>query len=300
MSFPGFPAVFLYHRADLDIFDPGACSLAGIQRPGGTEVTGGTLSIHPQIERLTCGLSTGLRTGKVTMEGLTTPPAKRRPEPMPGFLRVAPSMDANTELPMPDLHSINLHLQERLEREWRGEVSAVEAAGWLDEAGLLRDRKNGLPLRNLLRAGRIAGQEQRPNQPNGRWWIRRLVASPDPHQRARARERIVKYLPIDRDILPADWPLRRGEPAFWEELGKTVAAFGYLENALTLACYTLSATPEKAASARADGDEAVSKWFAGLERSWTDSMNALTREIDRTLKEDSRVPTASAKTSSSG
>ena len=209
---------------------------------------------------------------------------------MPGFLRVAPSVDANTELPMPDLRSINLYLQERLEREWSEEVSAVEAAGWLDEAGLLRDHKNGLPLRNLLRAGRIAGQEQRPNQPNGRWWIRRLAASPDLHERTRARHRIVKCLPIDRDVLPTDWPLHQGEPTFWEELGKTVAAFGYLEHALTMACYTLTATPEKATSARADGDEAVSKWFARLERSWTDSMNALTLEIDRTLKEDSRVP----------
>ena len=46
---------------------------------------------------------------------------------------------------------------------------------WLDEASLLADRKKGLPLRDLLRAGRIAGQEQRPNQKKGSWWIRRLA-----------------------------------------------------------------------------------------------------------------------------
>ena len=36
------------------------------------------------------------------------------------------------------------------------------------------------------------------------------------------------YLPIDRDILPPDWPLSKDDTMFWEELRKTVAAFGYL------------------------------------------------------------------------
>ena len=66
---------------------------------------------------------------------------------------------------MSDLYAINLHLQERLEREWRKEVRAAEAAVWLDDAGLLRDYKRGLPLR----AGRIAGQQQRPDRSNGSW-----------------------------------------------------------------------------------------------------------------------------------
>ena len=40
---------------------------------------------------------------------------------------------------MSDLYAINLHMQERLERDWREEVRATEAVGWLDEAGLLRN-----------------------------------------------------------------------------------------------------------------------------------------------------------------
>ena len=68
---------------------------------------------------------------------------------------------------MSDLYAINLHVQERLERDWRKKVRATEAAGWLDEAGLLRNYKNGLPLRRLLRAGRIAGQQQLPDRENG-------------------------------------------------------------------------------------------------------------------------------------
>ena len=68
---------------------------------------------------------------------------------------------------MPDLNAINLYLQERLERDGRDEVRALEAARWLDEAGLLRNHRNGLPLRRLFRAGRIAGRQQRPDERYG-------------------------------------------------------------------------------------------------------------------------------------
>jgi len=54
------------------------------------------------------------------------------------------------------------------------EVTAVEAAELLDGADVLRDRKRGLPLRNLLRAGQICGAEQL----NGRWWVIRPAARP--------------------------------------------------------------------------------------------------------------------------
>ena len=49
----------------------------------------------------------------------------------------------------------------------------MEAATWLDEARLLKDSpgRPGLPLRNLLRTGRIAQGEQRPPTRNGRWFI---------------------------------------------------------------------------------------------------------------------------------
>ena len=146
---------------------------------------------------------------------------------------------------MLDLYAINLHLQERLESDWRDEVRAPEAARWLDKAGLLTDRKGGLPLRNLLRAGRIAGQQQRPDKKNGTWFIRRLAASRDPQAIRKARERLRRCLPIDRDVLPPDWPVNQGPAVFWQELGKTVAAFGYLEHILASTCYALLATGER-------------------------------------------------------
>ena len=72
---------------------------------------------------------------------------------------------------MTDLYAINLHLQERLERYWRKEVRAAEAAVWLDDAGLLRDYKRGLPLRRLLR-GQGRGPAAAP-----RWKKRLMVDS---------------------------------------------------------------------------------------------------------------------------
>jgi hypothetical protein len=72
-----------------------------------------------------------------------------------------------------DVAQINGFLQDELRRSERSEVPAVEAARWLDRAGLLRDSpiRPGLPLRNLLRVGLITGQRQEPNH---RWFIDRV------------------------------------------------------------------------------------------------------------------------------
>ena len=191
---------------------------------------------------------------------------------------------------MSDLYAINLHVQERLERDWREEVRATEAAGWLDEAGLLRNYKNGLPLRRLLRAGRIAGQQQLPDRENGSWWIRRLAKSWDAMAIQEARQRIRRYLPIDRNVLHDDWPVSRDYPAFWLELGKTVAAFGNLENEPTSACYALTAPPADFGNLQPNQIEAHLKWYAKVEGYRADAMFALVNRFDELLRKDGRVP----------
>ncbi len=193
---------------------------------------------------------------------------------------------------MPDLYAINLHLQKRLESDWRDEVRAVEAARWLDKARLLPDDQNrqGRPLRRLLRAGRIAGQEQRPNKKNGRWFIRRLAESRDTSAIWQARERMRRYLPIKRGHLHPDWPVSQGPAVFWQELGKTVAAFGELEHTLALTCYTLLATAERAAEVRDASDEALSQWYERIVRSQTDSLYRLTQELENVLTEADVIP----------
>jgi len=66
-----------------------------------------------------------------------------------------------------DIDAINRLIQSRLHHLGRANVTAVEAALWLDEAGLLADSRArpGKPLRVLLRAGRVPEGRQ-----HGRFW----------------------------------------------------------------------------------------------------------------------------------
>lgn len=65
--------------------------------------------------------------------------------------------------------AVSLYVQLELRRRGLRDVSAVEAASWLDRAGILMDSRHrpGLPLRNLLRSGLILGQRKE----SGRWWF---------------------------------------------------------------------------------------------------------------------------------
>jgi hypothetical protein len=64
-------------------------------------------------------------------------------------------------------------IQKELRRKSLTEVRAVEAARWLDRAGLLADSRDrpGRNLRKLLREGSIAGAVQRPPGRYGSWYI---------------------------------------------------------------------------------------------------------------------------------
>ena len=105
-----------------------------------------------------------------------------------------------------------------------------------------------------------------------------------------ARQRIRQYLPIDRSVLRDDWPVSRDYPAFWLELGKTVAAFGNLENELTAACYALTAPPADFGDLQPDQIEAHLKWYAKVEGYRADAMFALVKRYDELLRKDGRVP----------
>jgi excisionase family DNA binding protein len=82
---------------------------------------------------------------------------------------------ADREVADPELRTINRYLQQRLRELNRHEVPAVEAADWLDTAGLLgdSDTRPGRELRRLLRQGLIEGAGQRPAHRYGRWYITR-------------------------------------------------------------------------------------------------------------------------------
>lgn len=77
---------------------------------------------------------------------------------------------------------ITAFLQSRLAALGLEDVAAVQAARWLDDDALLGDSPSrpGKPLRDLLRAGKIAYAEQRPPTQNGRWFIVKAGSSSQP------------------------------------------------------------------------------------------------------------------------
>lgn len=76
---------------------------------------------------------------------------------------------------MADHTAITAFLQNQLRQLGLAEVPAVEAAQWLDRAGLLTDSasRRGLPLRRLLRGGQVSCAVQRPKLPRGNWFVLR-------------------------------------------------------------------------------------------------------------------------------
>jgi len=70
---------------------------------------------------------------------------------------------------MPDIDKINACIQSHLRSRHERSVRAVDAARWLDQAGLLKDSNTrpGKPLRVLLRAKRIDGWRKESD----RWWF---------------------------------------------------------------------------------------------------------------------------------
>ena len=49
---------------------------------------------------------------------------------------------------------------------------------------------------------------------------------------------------IDREKLPADYPTHAHSAQFWEEMGRTVAVFGFLEEMLGKAIFALTGMKE--------------------------------------------------------
>ena len=93
---------------------------------------------------------------------------------------------------------------------------------------------------------------------------------------------------VGRDKLPAEWPTHEGIPAFWEELGRGVAAFGFLEDILARAYFALTAAREYATIDEAEA--AFPKWRENFERSLTDTLASLTSKFSEASENDDRVP----------
>lgn len=91
---------------------------------------------------------------------------------------------------------------------------------------------------------------------------------------------------IDRDKLDADYPTHCHDPEFWEQLGRTVATFGFIEEMLGKAIYALTGAKEFDPK----GDpEAFDAWIKTLEKALTDQLGGLIIAYEKALAENPRT-----------
>ena len=86
---------------------------------------------------------------------------------------------------------------------------------------------------------------------------------------------------IDRDNLPANWPTHRHAPEFWEQLGRTVATYGFLEEVLGKAIFAFTAT--RRFGTEAELQDAYALWLPTLERALTDTLKPLADAYGRAV-----------------
>lgn len=93
---------------------------------------------------------------------------------------------------------------------------------------------------------------------------------------------------VDRDNLPPMFPTHRHSPQFWEQLGRTVATFGFLEEVLGKAIFAFTATRKYNAD---EIDAAYQAWLPLLERALTDQLWNLTEAYGKVASENPATTT---------
>lgn len=94
---------------------------------------------------------------------------------------------------------------------------------------------------------------------------------------------------IDRESLPPKWPTHRHSPEFWEQLGRTVATYGFLEEVLGKAIFAFTATRQFETAAEAQ--EAYAAWLPTLERALTDTLKPLADAYCKAVRDNAKSTT---------
>ena len=88
---------------------------------------------------------------------------------------------------------------------------------------------------------------------------------------------------VDRKALPKLYPTHLHQIEFWENLGRLVATFGFLEGVLTRAIFALTATVKCEES---EFEEAFEKWLPKLERSLSDQLGGLIDTYGKAVRDN--------------
>ncbi len=87
---------------------------------------------------------------------------------------------------------------------------------------------------------------------------------------------------VDFHRLPMGFPTHMHASTFWESLGRAVATFGFLEETLTKAIFSFTATKPYS---EAEVLEAYNKWLPKLEKSLTDQLWNLAESYGKAVRE---------------
>ena len=88
---------------------------------------------------------------------------------------------------------------------------------------------------------------------------------------------------VDLDSLPERFPTHRHASLFWESLGRTIATFGFLEETLGKAIFSLTAT--KPYNDELERNAAFKEWLPRLEKALTDPLGSLIHQFGKAVRE---------------
>jgi hypothetical protein len=93
---------------------------------------------------------------------------------------------------------------------------------------------------------------------------------------------------IDQGKLPPMFPTHGHSREFWEQLGRTVATFGFLEEALGKAIFAFTATRQYSTE---EIDAAYQAWLPQLERALTDQLGNLAGSFGKAARDNPAITT---------
>ena len=96
---------------------------------------------------------------------------------------------------------------------------------------------------------------------------------------------------VDIGNLPPNWPTHFIDGNFWEELGRTIATFGFLETTLAKAIFALSAKRER----KEITNEMYERWIGRTKKSLEASLGYLIDEYEKELSEEITLETEISK-----
>lgn len=93
---------------------------------------------------------------------------------------------------------------------------------------------------------------------------------------------------INRDQLPPSFPTHRHSPQFWEQLGRTIASYGFLEEVLGKAIFAFTGTRNYSPD---EIDTAYQGWLPQLERALTDQLWNLAESYGKAARDNPATTT---------